>query len=366
MKNYVELINPDRKKWYLPIENMKISLGLYQPSSTKGKILKKVLPFLKPIIILLPQSFRKFGITSVDFKIDEDIEEYISNLKYFNAATNYAIFLGTPGIHQKTTIQIQSDNFILGYCKSTQNRNIFHIFKKEKCMLDYLDQHGVINIPKCISCNELPNGLYVFIQSTIKTVNSKVRHEFGKLELEFLKDLYDKTKTKIGYEKTDFYRSIHRLQTKEDILRALNYDIDVINSCIRLLDKYFKNNDTYAVCHRDFTPWNMFIEKNELFVFDFEYARYQYPQYIDAIHYYSQTSIFEKNLNAEQIWQGFVNNTISSLFDNPTVFFIAYLMDIISLYVDRETGEFANDVKKNLDIWYRLARIALNNIKNSC
>lgn len=357
---YIKIINSDKKVWLLPTTNLKTSLCLYQPSSIKGRILKALVPLLKHFVLWNPEIFEKYGVSVVDYGLKKNTEIYLKNLFDQNDTICFSIFLGTPGIHQKTTIQIQKGNHILGYCKISDCYDIFDIFKREQKMLEYLNKVGVNNVPRCIACDQIADSIFSFVQSTIKTPNSIIHHEFGELEKNFLGSLYEKTSVTLSYKETDFYHSVIQLLNNIDVLRLNGYDIRCVIDGINLINDYYTSITTYAVCHRDFTPWNMFVESNQLFVFDFEYAKYQYPYYLDAIHYFFQTGIFEKKWDAKQLWNEYQRSNIKNLFDNPMIALLSYLIDIVSLYVDREPQQLKGASRKCIDIWMNLCKKTLD------
>lgn len=360
MDKCIQITNTDKKKWIISDNDLRTSLCLYQPSSFKGRTLKLALPLFKPFIIRFPSAFNKIGISFIEYHLDKPLEENLDRLFNCNTTNCYSVFLGTPGIHKKATIQVHSGMKILGYCKVSNSNEVFHLFKKEQEMLEYLNDLGINNIPKCLACKHINNDTFIFAQSTSKTPKSTVHHKFGKIEYTFLYMLYKKTAVTISYKRTDYYSSIMQLLYNVSVLSLNGYDIQCVKDGIALLNNYYDSITTYAVCHRDFTPWNMFIESGQLFVFDFEYSKYYYPVFLDAIHFFFQTSIFEKKWDADKLWKEYHKNKIKDLFDDPLIALLSYLIDIISLYVNREHGEFEGDIRHCMDIWMSLCERTMN------
>ena len=362
MEKYVCIENADGKVWILPEKNIKIALCLYQPSAKKGLILKKYLPVVNTFSFVFKPFYGLVGIKRIWYSIDYKLLEYLESV--FGSDIQCAFFMGTPSTHQKITIQVSRENQILGYCKITNNPEIGKLFQHEKEMLDFLENAGIENIPRCLSCDFLKDGRYTFAQTTKKTLKSTTFHFFHEPEYLFLEQLKNKTRSKCSYTHTDFYESVNSLKISRNVLEKNGYCSKSILKAIEELNEYYKNVDFFGVCHRDFTPWNMFYENNKLFVFDFEYARYRYPEYLDAIHYFMQTSIFEKKLNEEEILKAFFyeisEGFMQGLFANPRIALLSYLLDIISLYVKREKTEFSGDVKKNMSIWMCLCTRLVN------
>ena len=348
MKRYIRITNKDRKVWILPCRNLRTALCLYQPSSAKGKTLKRM------------------GIQEQKEGIPKDLRKYLSEVYTDANNIQFSAFLGTPGTHQKVTVQISKDNKILGYCKVTESQEIYSIFQHEQMVLKYLSDHGIVDIPRCIRCDVLGDNKYVFVQTTVKTINSSVRHELGSLELEFIHRLAENTEVTMDFKQTDFFQSIQRLQEGLSVLEKNGFHTYELGVICRNVTAYYQNHSRFSAYHRDFTPWNSFVENGKLFVFDFEYATLQYPAYLDAIHYLFQTAIFEKDMTASEIYTLYRRESdtgvLKGLFENSKIALQSYLADMISLYLARGEGALQDDgTVKLLTIWIDLCGYALLN-----
>lgn len=129
-RKYLKITNKDGKVWLMPKQHMKTGLELYQPSSKKGMLLKRWLPWLywlKPLM-------GKLGMSDIEYVMDPQIHHIIE--KEFNQdAVEYSVFEGTPCVHQKTTIQIFKGENILGYCKVTKIQNFMVYFSMNRSCL---------------------------------------------------------------------------------------------------------------------------------------------------------------------------------------------------------------------------------------
>lgn len=360
MEKYLRIENSDGKVWLLPEGELRTALCLYQPSSAKGKFLKFFLPAVNRFSCLMVSLYTRVGLRHISYSVEEEIKCYLEELFRSDDLIRYAIFLGTPSVHQKTTIQIFAKENIYGYCKISNSVEIYSIFKHEEQVLHYLHEHGINNVPQCISCKEISKNKYSFVQTTTKTIKSTIHHELSVNEIKFLTELAKKTAVRQEYEQTDFFQSVNRLKEGLPVLIQNGYDVYFVERAVERIEEFYKKQSVFCVCHRDFTPWNMFYNSTELFVFDFEYACFEYPPYLDAIHFVVQTAIFEKKLNADQILQEFKliceKGVLKDVFEDDEMAFLGYLVDIISMYVDREKRLFSGDVKKSMDIWMELCK----------
>lgn len=351
-QSYLSIVNNGGKVWILPMKNLRMALALYQPSSNKGNILKKWLPFVKVITPVLG----KLGIENKRLILSDKFRKMIEEIFQQNRL-EFAFFLGTPGTHQKITIQIFSDNRILGYCKLSSNPAIINIFINEKKNLDFLKQCSVHNIPECLYCGLFDDVTYMFVQTTVKNKKSDTYHEIRDAHISFLNTLKLKTEVRCEYCDSDFYKTMTAFQHN---IRFFPGDIDrkIIDKVIKIIEDYLKSVCLYSFYHGDFTAWNTFITKSKIFAFDFEYAKRSYPPMIDIFHFFTQGQIYETNHNSLEIVDEFkklfVDGSYENVFKSPEINYMMYLIDIINLYLDRDKGNFSNETKTNLQIRYEI------------
>ncbi len=356
---YYRITNAEGKSWVMPERNMKVGMMLYQPSSKKGMLLKRWLPWLywlKPLI-------GKLGMSDIEYVMDPQIHHIIE--KEFNQdAVEYSVFEGTPCVHQKTTIQIFKGENILGYCKVTKNPELYSIFQHEQKLLGWFHEKGVSQIPECPYCGKTEDGNIVFLQTTTKTLNSLVGHELGIKQLEFLSMLKVKTGVEMLYHESDQYQTICSLKAHENLLtvsqqKIMSWAVDAIETY------YGAQKQLFCAYHADFTPWNMFEDAGRLFVFDFEYGRYSYMPYLDMFHFLTQTAIFERELSAKQIYEEMLGREteLKEFFDNPWMAYLIYLVDVTARFVVRDGLSRTSDVDKLIKTWFELMELVMNKLK---
>ena len=286
------IYNTVGQNWILPQKRTKRFLALYQPSSTKGKIVANLLPYLrytpflaskinaKSILVELNSSFKKaicqsFGIT--DFE--------------------YGVFCGSPGRHQKITIMINQGKKCLGYCKVTDNPEVFAIFQKESADLLYLKSKGIGCIPEILFVNEIKDlpGVFLLVQTTKREGVIRKAAINDSCVFDFVARMHNLTKSKMSYAKSDFAHSVHVLRRYIDLFKT--EEQHAIFHAISEVEKELTIPSYYSAYHGDFTPWNCYIVDKELFVFDFEYfQRYTIP-YLDYFHFFTQSCIYNKYIH---------------------------------------------------------------------
>lgn len=358
-RKYLKIANKDGKVWLMPKRHMKTGLELYQPSSKKGLLLKRWLPWvywLKPLM-------GKLGMSDIEYVMDPQIHHVIER-EFNQDAVEYSVFEGTPSVHQKTTIQIFKGDNILGYCKVTKNLELYGIFQHEQKLLGWLHEKGVDQIPECPYCGKTEDGNNVFLQTTTKTLNSLVEHELGIKQLEFLTMLKVKTGIEMAYHESNQYQTICSLKAHENLLTVSQ--LKIMSLAVDAIETYYgTQKQMFCAYHADFTPWNMFEDAGRLFVFDFEYGRYSYMPYLDMFHFLTQTAIFERKLSAKQIYEEMLGREteLKEFFDNPWMAYLIYLVDVTARFVVRDGLSRTSDVDKLIKIWFELMELVMNKLK---
>lgn len=343
---YYRLSNPDGKVWLIPQKNVSVALNIYQPSSIKGRLLKLLFPLFHrlPFVPLI------IGAERTQCGLTPEFTDFLKRtfaLKTFETA----LFCGTPSVHQKITMQVFSGKSIHGYCKITDNDEVYHLFLKEKKLLDTLDANGVDGIPKPFFAGKLCENCYAFAQSTSKTKHSRVLHVWSGIHQKFISDLYDKTRERMLFDDSDYCKNISAL--KEQLNRLPDcIDKEEVNTVIeRIVGMYVGKTVLFSACHGDFTPWNMFVEKGELFVFDWEYAQLSYPPMLDRYHFFTQSVFYEKHWSAEKVIK-YIDSADGAWVDKHL--YVLYILDVMARYLLREKNCLSDDIICQFHFWFEI------------
>ena len=338
--------NADGKYWIVQAHYMRTALNLYQPSGIKGKMVKALLPRLH----WLPPVRKVIHANSINCRLNSELHSLLC--KVFGVQDiEFSIFEGTPSVHQKITMQLSRGNCILGYCKLSTNNDIKELFEKESDTLDRLCKSGVTGIPAPLYCGTLSSGTHIFVQSTKKSASSRVIHEWGAMHDDFIKQLQERTKVLLTFEKSDYYSTIAQLEQHIDWLPQ-NIDHDTVAKTIaHIKEKYNGKQAEFCAYHGDFTPWNMFAGGKGLFVFDFEYAAMSYPAGLDRYHFFTQTAVFEKHWGSGEI-AAYMESNAGKWMDKEL--YAMYLLDVISRFTMRENGKVTADAATPFLLWGKI------------
>ncbi|MGM9758575.1 MAG: phosphotransferase [Parabacteroides sp.] len=342
-ERFYRFANADGKTWLMPVHGLRTAMGLYQPSGRNGKLLKRLFPLLHRFRIVRKVIHAESMLCTLHNELRQLLEKI-----FCTTNLEYAIFCGTPCVHQKITMQISKGKQVLGYSKFTENKAVILLFQQEAQMLKELEQAGIRDIPKALYCGQLDNGVWMFVQSTKKSTQSRVLHHWTKLHEEFLNRLYHCTQQPIEFEKGDFYQRLYELMTHLEWLPKEVEEQQIRIAYNRLLKRWGGKRVLFAAYHADFTPWNMFVEKGRLFVFDWEYAQRSYPLHLDRYHFFTQTAIFERHWGVGQIIE-YLHSNDGRWMDKED--YTAYLMDMIARFTIREQGKVEGDIVLSMKLW---------------
>ncbi len=345
---YYRIENADGKVWLMPARRLRTAMNLYQPSGRNGKLLKALFPLLH----WLPFPWQKLNIERTRCSLSDNLYSRLCGV-FGVDRLEFAVFCGTPSVHQKLTVQLSLGNKICGYCKISDNQEVGKMFAREADILTCLHNCGVTNIPITLYAGEWYSGIALFIQSTCKTNRSRVEHEWCGLHEAFLNDLYAKTRQKLLFEQSDYYQTLMELYRHLDWLPSDEIRETVQSSVGKILKAYSGKEVEYSAYHADFTPWNMFIESGKLFVFDWEYAHTTYPPMLDRYHFFTQTAIFERHWTAQDIVD-FMQTSDAEWINKGT--YILYLLDIIARFTIREKGNITGDMAHSMRVWCALLK----------
>lgn len=345
-KQFYQFSNTDGKTWLMPSRNMRIAMNLYQPSGRNGKLVKNWFPWLHKV----PLVRNVIHAEKLCCGMKEELRLLLEQL-FQEKELEFSVFCGTPCVHQKITIQLSKEKRILGYCKLSDSEEVARLFQSEAKVLEYLAKQGLTGIPRCLYCGELCKGIHLFVQSTTKSMQSQVPHEWNVLHESFLKELHEKTKQKIKFDETDYYKTLLNLQHHLDWLPSTINRIAVETAIAKIMAAHGKQMVEFSAYHADFTPWNMFVESERLFVFDWEYAQLTYPPRLDRYHFFTQTVHFEKHWTFQQIVE-YMQSEQGVWIDKDM--YLQYLLDVMSRFTLREKGKVTRDVAGSFNLWINL------------
>lgn len=267
------------RMWFVPLANSRVTmsgLALFQPLLFSAKLIKFASIVLSSI-----------GLSRLWARNIVNLSTECSLAQFFPSIRNpvYAFFTGTEGPHRKMTVQIMDERGrIAGFAKLSTNPAVEELLHHEAAMLDAVSMLTLqsANIPSLLYIGP-NNGATLLVTDTLKTPWSHSITRFTKYHQEFLQELADKTRqaslvvTQIAKELAERLAVLESKLNQEWRLR--------LHSALEQLTMLGDVDLPGCMSHGDFTPWNTFMAKGKLYVFDWEYAETLAPQPNDLIRF---------------------------------------------------------------------------------
>lgn len=335
-KKFYFIQNKDKTiRWIYPSSLKKPSfLAFYMVSNTRSKI----------ISILTKISFYLKVNKSIQIEIFED--SIINNIMKKFKNYDYSIFTGTAGINRKLLIELNQKATTKYFAKISLTNTSENLIKNEAETLEYLGNLDLkdISIPRIID----KNSNYIVIDN-IKQDDSVQLNHLTNNHFKFLKSIYESTFTNIKLKNLDFYHQItaNIRQLKSDFINPkldknqIQNMTKNLSECLNLLN--LDEKVCVSLAHCDFTPWNIFVNQNNISVIDWELSSKDVPILYDLFLFIFQTSILVERLDYQTIkslinkslQNSIINESIKELNININQVYILYLTSIVSYYLNK-------------------------------
>lgn len=263
--------------WLLPLENRQVTssgLALFQPILTSARWIKRA-------VVLLS----KLGMGWLWAKPQLYISGQSVLASYFNSNDlSYAYFTGTDSPHRKIAVQIMNkQGAIKGFAKVSRNPEVKKFINHEAKILQQLATLDIKTayLPAVLYIGE-QHGASVLLTDTLKTPNTPTVSKLKPQHLAFLQELAQKTVTPQPPSQT--IEVLHKRYTSVASQLTAAW-CTRLEHALTLLNHHTHQLLSPTLIHGDFTPWNTFFVDQQLYVFDWEYAEFNYPTTNDFIHF---------------------------------------------------------------------------------
>lgn len=328
---YLVIPNTRNPKWLMPLDKKSIkknSFLLYQASTIKGKILKKIYESMPNIVI---------KILFFNNIIYLNTEKFLYDLNNKNNKYSYSFFLGTEGSDCKTTIQVSNESKPVMYLKLTKKPNVKKLFYNENEILNFLKNTMINNKCPDVLINQEYKGWDIFAISTTKSIKSTFNNRLTNEHVDFLAELYKNTKREPLGETSKYFSDSICICNR--YLKKNPKDIWILDIFKDMVSNLEYHGISVCTSHRDFTMWNCYFNYNDIFVFDWEYASQTSLPFFDILHFIIQPAILN-DIDEKNIYKELTNNTMIERYAEKicisieliNYFIILYLIDIILLY----------------------------------
>jgi hypothetical protein len=308
--SYALVPNSYFPRWFIPLESSQVasaSLQLYNPQSLKGKGVKWIVGNLACFGILNVWGRDRLLIASKGN--GENTFSFLTDLLGVDSIS-VALSTGTPGYYRKMTAQLMSkDGHILAYAKIAVTQQARRMLRQEIKVLQLLAKLSISSghVPGVIYAGQFHESA-LLVQSAPSVKPHKGPKELGRRHIEFLAEIFNQTSKRESILKSEYWLCIRSNfeslceRISDDWQKRLQKGIDVCESL--LVDETIP----LGLCHRDFVPWNTYLQRDRLYVFDWEYAAEQGIPFWDIFHFVFFPAILITSRSGEQLidqWQSY-------------------------------------------------------------
>lgn len=257
-------------RWFWNAENPHPDfLKFYHISGFKAKMFSFIIRF----IFLLRMQHLVFYFNKVNVKINFD-NNICSYLKH-----HFSIFTGTEGPNRKLVLYANNKFIKIGL-----TNNSFEIIENEKNILNSISQGKYFLIPT-------PIGIKKGIVEYNNISKGGERHsEFTKTHALALNEIFNQFPIKNEILSLENKKTFDTSNINKKTPQLLLKKLEVLN--IELKNKSFIT----GFAHKDFTPWNCYINQDKMMIYDFELADKNTVFGFDAFHFVMQQSILVEQL----------------------------------------------------------------------
>lgn len=286
------------KRWILS-KNLKYPtfLNLYNTNSFKGYLYKLI------VQIVFKLGMQKYFVSGI---IEGDLEDKYKNIIKKLNGKNYSIFTGTAGENRKIIIELNDGKETQSFIKIPTTNSAKELVLQECKNIKYVEQLDLnfFNIPKVLYSDD-----EVVAISNIKPKQIINNDDFSTVHFLGLRELYNKTFKKITIQNANpllgSIENIEKLNNiKLDYSNELDFKIDNLKTNLSKLKELIisqEENIVISFAHCDFTPWNMYVSKDNLYVYDWELASDNVPLLFDFFHYIFQQNVLIKHKSYQEI-----------------------------------------------------------------
>lgn len=363
--------NQDGTLRWLFLKSLKspMFLNFYSNSSLRANIISHI---IKLLFFLRVSRFIKSGDLNLRIQ-DESILHKI--LKKYNY-DGYSIFTGTVGENRKAIIELHNNKEIFVFVKIALTTSSKKLVENEINTLNFLSSLELKKIitPELLgssedSIAELSNiKPKKFIQNTaLNAIHIDALNEFytktyqncDLTSLAVLQSAKEKNETLLGKSKIDNELKIERIQSLCQKVQLLIETLEKDNKFVSV-----------SLSHGDFTPWNMYVTKQKLHLFDWELSENQMPMMFDLIHFVFQSNIMIKQKSYNEIIvslkvllkKGNTQTIIKKFNIDFNLNYTFYLVYTISYYLNKYVDQkyLHEQVFWLLDVWEEAVNDLLN------
>ncbi len=351
--NFSYINNPDGTiRWIYPSGlRMPHYLGFYNSSG----ILSILYVFVSLLLFRMKMGFiLRSGTFSIHYKKELPLLKNVLS----NKQDELSIFTGTTGPNRKALVALINNDKIKSFIKIPIGMNSDDLIQNEFDMLNKLNDQTYkhIKLPKV----EMKGKM--LLQENIKTDSGYSTTLLGNHHFKAIGELYKRSNQITRLSDLPLFNEIHRnIESINPYISIPHYKNLYTNLKI-LYNSLNANKEIHvATGHMDFTPWNMYLDNNKLYMYDWEMAGSDIPVLFDIFHFVFQSGILIERKSFDQINDDLIKitnydefKTLSKLYKvDVDIHLKLYLTYIISYYmvVYQDQKKLHKQVFWLLNVW---------------
>jgi len=342
MKKFDLVKNPDGSiRWLIPSDcKSPVFLKLYNGSGWRGWLFRT---FFQITYAFGLKRFATGGSIQVFYR-----NEFLNGLISGFDVRNFSIFTGTVGENRKAVFALNSKQGEDWFYKLPLTPQAEKLVQREGAALAELSELDFkkLDLPK-----EKKEDLGVFV-SSVRPSAPENSFQLQVIHLEALSELATQTQLSLPLTSMSFWREIQEnmeVLSKPEIVNDLSETlVKKIHCGMAWIQSTFKEdmNISTSIAHGDFTPWNMYLSKEKLHLYDWELSG-RMPLLFDAFHFIFQAGILVERTNFETI-QERINQLKKGIDSHPGLknvtasfdqLYQLYLLSNVSYYLARYIGQ---------------------------
>lgn len=298
-------------RWLIPYDNRWVasaSLRLYNPQSLNGKVFKHIVSNLAYLGIQRVWGRDRLLVASKGDAQDASLATFLRELLEVRDIC-LAFSTGTPGYYRKTTAQVMSkDGRVLAYAKIASTPQAQRLLAQEANVLRRLAELHIStgHVPRLLYAGQF-HGSELLVQSAPLGKTRKGPRRLDRRHIEFLAEIFNQTSIRKSFLESDYWIRLKkdvmslRGRISDDWQQRLQSGLDICESALA------KKVMPLGLCHRDFVPWNTYLEQGHPYVFDWEYAIEQGIPFWDIFYFVSFPAMLVARCSGKQLincWWG--------------------------------------------------------------
>ncbi len=318
-------------RWIFPTQSKQAHfLNFYNIGSLKSKVFASIIQMIYKLKLV------KY-ISSNTFYLYTEKPTFLETLINRYQANDYAIFTGTVGPNRKVLLWLRSEQSDYFVKIPTSNRSC-ELVKNEVKQSNYIQSFNIPNLNTPKTYFDINNKIAVL--KSVASKDSERQNKLTSLHLSVLNKIYESNNKIQSIQNSSFWKesmsNFNKIKHTAFASELKSNLQDLINS----VDT--KEIATFSTMHGDFTPWNMYVENDQICLYDWELSKSDMPLYLDIFHFVMQTNTLLTRKKYPEI-----KKEITDIFEKSELAFINSNID----WIDYFKGYLIHNTIYNLQLF---------------